>query len=284
MSRYAFPSDEDQQPVTWLAGHAIYAAHFIVVVFVASLIATTLAMAFGASHLFSWITFSSDDVLKGQAWRVLTYGLVNPPSLGFVVDMFMIVWFGRELEKFFGRRTFFFLYGALYLITPLLFTLLGLRWSLELAGAPGALALFTAFATLYPTVPVYFGILAKWAAALLIGIYALMHLSQKDWPQLLALGATVGFAHLFVRCAQGHFTLPRLTTKKSRPNAPAKLRESAPRRVQAAPESKEMAMAEMDALLDRIAKSGISSLTAKERARLDVAREKLIKSAKSAPH
>ena len=34
-------------------------------------------------------------------------------------------------------------------------------------------------------------------------------------------------------------------------------------------------MAEVDALLDKIARSGLSSLTAKERAKLDAAREDL---------
>lgn len=277
MSRYDFPSNEDQQPVTWLAGHAIYAAHFIVVVFVASLLATTLLMTFGASQLFNWVVFTSDDVLKGQVWRVVTYGLVNPPSLWFIVDMFMIVWFGRELEKFFGRRTFFILYAGLYLVTPLLFTAIGLRWPLDLAGAPGALALFTAFATLYPNVALYYGILAKWAAALLIGIFALIHLSNHNWPQLLALGSSAGFAHAFVRHSQGRFTLPRFRSLTTRPAVPGRSMENAPRRTKADLASKEVLMAEMDALLDRIAKSGISSLTPKERARLDAARENLIK-------
>ncbi len=40
-------------------------------------------------------------------------------------------------------------------------------------------------------------------------------------------------------------------------------------------------MAEVDALLDRIATSGIDSLDAKERARLDAARETLLKHTKS---
>lgn len=281
MSRYAFPSDEDQQPITWLAGHAIYAAHFIVVVFVASLLATTLFLTFGAGHLLEWAIFASGDVLNGQVWRVVTYGLVNSPSINFVVDMFMIVWFGRELEKFFGRRTFFVLYGGLYLITPLLFTVLGLRWPLQLGGAPGALALFTAFATLYPNVALAFGILAKWAAGLLIGIYGLMHLSSHNWPQLLALGATTGFAHAFVRRAQGRLTLPRFSLMKPT-KAPLRSVQTAPRAVQVVTTNpKEAVMAEMDALLDRIAKSGISSLTPKERARLDAARETLINPPKS---
>ncbi|MDF3058739.1 MAG: hypothetical protein K0R17_2954 [Rariglobus sp.] len=281
MSRYAFPSDEDQQPLTSLGGRSIYGAHLIVIVFVASLLATTLLMTLGGRGILNWLVFSSGDVLKGQAWRVLTYGLVNPPSLWFIVDMFMIVWFGRELEKFFGRRTFFSLYAGLYLVTPLLFTVLGLRWPLELFGVPGALALFTAFATLYPNVALSFGILAKWAAALLIGIYFLIHLSNHDWPQLLALGATTGFAFAFVRYAQGHFTLPSLSSFKRRPARGQMIENTPPRVVKTTSNPKAELMAEVDVLLDRIAKSGINSLSAKERARLDAARESLLKQSKS---
>jgi len=40
---------------------------------------------------------------------------------------------------------------------------------------------------------------------------------------------------------------------------------------------KDASMAEIDALLDKIAQSGISSLTAKERAKLEKGREKLLK-------
>lgn len=280
MSRYAFPSNEDQEPITSVGGHALYGAHIIVVAFVVSLLVTTLTMAFGGGGLLNTLIFSSADVLRGQVWRVATYGLVNPPSLWFIIDMFMIVWFGRELEKFFGRRTFFTLYAGLYLITPLLFTLLGLRWPLVLGGAPGGLALFTAFATLYPNVSFFFGILAKWMAAIFIGIHALMHLAGHNWPQLLALASTTGFAFAFVRYAQGHFTLPELP-KLKRPAPRPALPDSPPPRAKPARDSKTELMAEVDALLDRIATDGIDSLTAKERARLDTARETLLKQSKS---
>ena len=278
MSRYAFPSDEDQQPITSVGGHALYAAHIIVAVFVVSLIATALLMTFGGRGILNALVFNSTDVLNGQAWRVLSYGLINPPSLWFIVDMFMIVWFGRELEKFFGRRTFFTLYAGLYLVTPLLFTALGLKWSLSLGGAPGALALFTAFATLYPGVPFFFGVVAKWLAAILIGIHALIHLSHHDWPQLMALAATTGFAFVFVRHAQGRLTVPSLPSLKRTDERPTP--KPAPPARAASPQTPEktVLMAEVDTLLDRIAKSGIHSLTAKERARLDAARETLLKS------
>src|SRR3954467_13458609 len=99
MSRYpAFADENEQQPITWLHGHAIYAAHFIVVVYVASMLITSVMMALGLGEWLAWLPFTSGEVMRGQVWRIATYGLENPPSLQFVFDMFMIGWFGRELE------------------------------------------------------------------------------------------------------------------------------------------------------------------------------------------
>jgi membrane associated rhomboid family serine protease len=271
----SYGSSEEHQPVVYLRGYALYAAHMIVLVYVVSMLVTTLLQFGTVGQVLNWLIFTSDHVLRGQVWRILTYGFVNPPSLGFVIDMFMIVWFGRELEKFFGRRTFLHLYAGLYLITPLLFTLIGLTRPMAYSGATGAFALFVAFATLYPNVPLIFNILAKWAAVILVGIFTLMALAGHDWVGLVSLWATVGFAFAFVRYHQGHFTLPRFRWPARKPklrvlpDLPANKAE--PRRVSPSSAS----MAEVDALLDKIAKSGISSLTGPERAKLDAARENL---------
>jgi membrane associated rhomboid family serine protease len=272
-------SSEEHQPVTWLGGYALYAAHFIVLLFVVAMLATTIMMAIPASRgMLGWLTFRSDQVLAGEVWRVFTYGLVNEPSLGFVIRMFMLGFFGRELEKYFGRRTFLTLYGSLYFLTPVLFTLIGFLRPMPLAGESAAFALFIAFATLYPNVPLLFNILAKWMAIALVGIYTLMLLAANEWPGLIALWSTVAFAFCFVRYQQGVITLPkfRLPTRKPKLRV---LPDPVSRK--ATPTSglgKENAtMAEVDALLDKIATSGISSLTAKERAKLEAAREGLMK-------
>jgi len=276
-------SDDDHAPMMWVRNQAIYAAHFIVLVFVASLIVTSLLMATGFTAPLTWLTFDSGLVLRGQVWRLATYGLVNPPGqglavLGFAIDMLMIVWFGRELEKFFGRRIFLRFYLGLYFLSPLLFTLIGLRWPMHLAGETGAFALFIAFTTLYPNVVLLFNILAKWVAWALVALYTLLALAYHDWVGLLSLWITTGYAFAFVCFEQGRFTLPRLNFRRPRPKP--KLRvlpdlKPAGKIVTTAP-AKENSMAEMDALLDKIARSGLSSLTAKERAQLTKAREELM--------
>ena len=266
----AYDSSDDHQPVMWLRGQALHAAHFIVLVYVASMLLTTGFMAFGVTAPLAWLSFDSTAVLRGQAWRVLTYGFVNPPSLWFVVDMFMIVWFGREVEKFFGRRIFLTLFGCLYLLTPLLFTVIGLRWPMRLAGDSSSFAIFIAFATLYPGVALIFNILAQWMAIILVATYTLIALAYRDMPGLISLWATSGFAFGFVRYQQGRLALPRLRfwSRKSPPVGRAPKTSA----VRSEP------MAEMDALLDKIARSGMGSLTAKERAKLEQSRAELLRS------
>jgi membrane associated rhomboid family serine protease len=270
---------EENQPLAWVRGYPLYAAHLIVAVFVVSMLVTTLLLAVGLGAVLGWLTFTSTQVWQGQIWRVVTYGLVNPPTLQFVIDMFMIVWFGREVEKFFGRRIFLQLFASVYLVTPLLFSALGLATTLRLSGETGAFALFIAFATLYPNAALLFNILAKWAALVLVGISALMALANRDLVALLALAATCGTAFLFVRYQQGAFRLPRLRIKRRAPSLRV-LPDPAPKQPSAVAPARgreEATMAEVDALLDKIAKSGIGSLTARERAKLEAAREDLMK-------
>ena len=271
-----YASSEDHQPVTWLHGHAIYAAHLVVLVFVASMVGTTIVMALDADQAWFWLPFSSDAVLRGEVWRIFTYGLWNLPGIWFAIDMVMIVWFGRELEKFFGRRSFLLLFGCLYLLSPALFTLIGVWKPMTLSGETGAFALFIAFATLYPHATLFFGVLAKWLAAILVGIYTLMALSRRDTVGLISLFTTVGFAFAYVRYHQGRLALPGPGLLRSTPvHRPSRNGESRIRQ-RLAP-GDDSAMADMDALLDKIATSGIESLTPREKARLDAARERIVK-------
>jgi len=259
----ASSASDDQQPVMWLGERAIYASYFVVLVYVVSMLVTTLLMTFNVTAPFTWLAFESSSVLRGEVWRVVTYGLLNPPSLGFVVDMFMIVWFGRELEKFFGRRIFALLFGCLYLLTPVLFTVIGLRTPMYLAGETGSFAIFIAFATLYPGAVLLFNILAKWMAIILVAIYSLADLANHSWTGLLSLWVTVGFAFGFVRYQQGHWRLPSFKIRRRRNVAPGG--------------RKDATMSELDPLLDKIAQSGFGSLTAAERAKLEAGRATLAK-------
>lgn len=273
-----FEQSDDHKPVLWVRGYPLYAVHVIVGVYVISMIITTMAGPVGMNTMAAFMGYSSELVLRGQVWRVLTYGLVNPPSIGFVVDMLLLVWFGRELERFFGRKIFLRFYGTLYLLSPLVYTLLGFLRPTVFLGATGGLAVFVAFATLYPSAVIFFVLTAQVVAIVLVGIYSLTSLYSRDIVGLIALWVMVGFAFLFVRYEQGRLQLPkiRFPSFKRRPKLRV-LPSPNPRTEPIDQEEEDESMTEVDVLLDKIAKSGIGSLTAKERQRLEKAREELMK-------
>lgn len=282
-----YESSSDHQPVTWVRGYPVFAAHLIVAIFVTSMLATTLMNAFGLTALLGWLTFSSVAVLHGEVWRVVTYGLVNPPSLSFVVDMFMIVWFGREVERVYGRRSFLGLFGGVYLVTPAIFTALGTWLPVLWSGGVGSLAIFVAFAAIHPEMPTFFNLKAGWVAVILVGLYSLMALGSRDWLHLIMLLATTGWALVFIRWKQGRLMLPTIRWPtishwKQKPHlrvVPDLERKVEPKSVDSLrPRMLEQrALSEVDSLLDKIAQSGIGSLTQKERARLESARAELLK-------
>lgn len=276
-----YGSSEEHDPVTWVRGHAIYAAHFVVVVFVASMLVAALLMFANVGYLLEFLSFRSDAVLRGEIWRIFTYGLVNRPTsdavLWFAIEMLMLVWFGREVEKFFGRRKFLTMFGCIYLVPPLLFTVLG-RWlPTALEGETGAFAVFIAFTTLYPNTPVFFTLLAKWVAAILIGIYTIAGLAEHNWVMLLSMWATCGFAFGYVRYQQGAFQLPRLRLPRRQSKVRVRRQRSTPAASAPTAGGSSTSTSEIDALLDKIAQSGFASLTAKERAKLEAARQELKK-------
>jgi hypothetical protein len=275
--RFGSPS-EDHQPITWLRGYPIYATHLIVLVYVVSMIVTSILLGVmgqpSARQIAAWMMFDTSAVFNWQLWRYFTYGLWNEPTLTpFTWDMLFLFMFGREVEKFFGRLTFLRLFACLYFITPLLFTLLGKWRPMNLVGETGAFAVFIAFATLYPDVELMFNVMAKWAAFILFGVFTLIALAYQDLNGFLALWVTVLFAHGFVRYHQGRFNLPKMSFGHRKPKLRVLPDLEAERG--GARTSKDDSMAEVDALLDKIAQSGISSLTAKERAKLDRARDDL---------
>jgi hypothetical protein len=269
-------SSDESGPVTWVGAHPIYAVHYLAAGLAASMVVTAILSAFSLEPALAWLSYSSAEVLHGQLWRIATYGLVNPPSLWFVLELLMIVWFGREVEKFFGRRKFFALYAGLYVLPPLVLTLFGLWRATALAGESTGFALFIAFAALHPNAQILFGLLAKWVAWALLGVYALQTLGAHDWVGLISLLATAGFAYGFVLVQMGRLQLAPFSLPLPPSNLP-RSRETEPRTHARRKDPEVDAAQETDALLDKIARSGLESLTPKERAKLDAARERLRK-------
>ncbi len=268
---------EDHRPITYFRGYPIHAATLLVIVHVVAFILYALAEGSGLRGGLEQLSFSSTDIFtRGAFWQFITYAFVHPAAQGlwFAIEMWLLFQFGREVERFLGRWAFLQLYVALVLVAPLVLTLAGLFVVTEFSGSTVMhFAIFVAFAALYPSVAVFFGVAAKWIAIVFFAIYTLQGFAYHAISMLLVLWTTTPLALAFVQKARGGFSLPSIRLPGRKPKfrvlpAPA----TAARR-----EDESDAATEMDALLDKIAKSGIASLSARERTRLERAREALLK-------
>lgn len=275
-------TSDDDQPVGWVGRFPIDVTTLLVAVHaVAALIACLLTFAGGG--ILSHLAFDSALVLqRGEIWQLVTYAFVHPPSmlLWFLVEMYMLYVFGREVERFIGRRPFIFLYGMLLLAPTVLLTMWGLGERTGIAGSRALhLGVFVAFATIYPNVEMLLRIQAKWIAIAIGGIYTLQLFAYHAWSELAVLWISIGAAFLFVRMRGVGPEVEWWSSLKGKWQPKAKFKvvpRPTPRRV-VEPED---VYVSIDPLLEKISKSGINSLTASERRALDRARNQLLNKSK----
>jgi membrane associated rhomboid family serine protease len=276
---FGVTTSDDYRPVTWMGRFPVDITTILVGVHVICAILTALLVAMQAGVL-NYLVFDSAAVWSGQVWRLATYAFIHSPSelLWFAVEMYMLFFFGREVERFIGRRAYIWLYAILLLTPALILTLWGLRARIGMAGS-GALhfAVFAAFVTIYPNVQ--FSLLripAKWLFVIFAAIATLTALAAHDWQDLLVFWWSIAVAFLFIEWGGAGPDLSWLNKFKFSIQPKPKLyvvQKSSERRV-VEPDN---IYASVDPILDKIAKSGIGSLTASERRALDRARNRLLK-------
>jgi membrane associated rhomboid family serine protease len=279
---FGVTTSDDYRPVTWMGRYPVDVTTILVGVHVACAILTAFLFAIGYAGALNYAMFDSAQIWPhAQVWRLATYAFIHPPNgyalLWFAIEMYMLFFFGREVERFLGRRAYICLYALLLLIPALILTVWGLRTRTGLAGS-GALhfAVFAAFVTLYPNVQFFLRIPAKWIFSILAAIGTLSALAAHDWQDLVVLWDSIAVAFLFIEFRGAGPELTWLNDLKSRLRSKPKLRvvqKPAPRRV-IEPDD---VYASVDPILDKISKSGIGSLTDTERKILDRARNQLLK-------
>ena len=251
------------------------------------MLVTTTVLAFNSSWA-ALLQFSSEAVWhRGEAWRLVSYVLWNPPSLSLALDMLMLWWFGRELEAYFGRRIFLKLCAGIVLAPALAGLMAGFITPVQWVGLPGTFALFVAFATMAPSVTLLFGVSAKWTALVFLALQLLSCVAEHAWGQLIHSLASAGFAFGYVRLQQGRWVLPQvpLPAKKTalKVLAPVPVQKKAvPAQFKVVAEEPD-ALDSIDHLLEKIGRSGLASLTAVERTQLEAAREKLLRKETTRP-
>ena len=274
---FGVTTSDDYQPVTWVGRHPVHVTTLLVAVHV---FAAIVACFLGGAGILGHLAFDSALLWqRGEFWQLATYAFVHSPSalLWFAVEMYMLFVFGREVERFIGRRAFIVLYLFLLLAPTVLLSLWGLSERVGIAGSPALhFGIFIAFTTIYPNVELLLRIQAKWVALALAAISTLQLLSYRDWSAMAVLWVSIAAAFFFIQLRGAGPELVWWSNLKSRWQPKPKFRvvqRSTPRRV-VEPENVHDSI---DPLLDKISKQGINSLTASERRALDRARTRLLK-------
>lgn len=270
------------------AGHPVHAPLALVAASIASMLFTTVAIALN-DDLSALLRFSSSAILEhGEVWRLFSYVLWNPPTISFALELLMLWWFGRELESFFGRRTFLRLCAGIVLVPAMVGVAAGPFLPTQWIGLPGDFALFVAFATMAPDVLLLFGVSARWTALIFLGVQILSYAAAHAWGQMLHSLSAAAFAFGYIRFQQGLWgfpQLPRLRLPGKQPKlrvleaVPVPAADSRPKTARLVVEVDEEAgaLAAIDPLLEKISRSGMGSLNAEEKALLELAREALLK-------
>lgn len=251
-------SCRDTQPLTHVGRLPVHGTTILVAALVLGLVISSLSQAFESLALFDAGLFWK----RGQIWRAVSYPIVGHVNFFTIFGLLFIYSFGRGCEQELGRRGYFPFLGVLVATPVAIATVL---WLVGISGyVTGsthlAMGLVIGFATIYPNVAWWASIPMKFVAIGCMFLSAVGHLSEGDQIGLGATLATCAVSFGYIRAMRAGvidgFSLPAFARRKAKQ-----------------PDTR----GDMDALLDKITKSGMDSLTAKERARLQSARKELIK-------
>ena len=269
----------DTQPLTWLGRVPVYATTILVAILVAGMIATVMldsaeadTSVFGFTPQLFW--------KKAYLWQLFSHPLISHPNFFYVFSLLFTYWFGVGIESYLGRRIFLRIVFLLCLVPALTATAWWLAGSrvYVVGGLHLSVGLFIAYATLYPNAEWWNWITMKWLAFAGIVLQSLMFFPKHQWELLTVFLSACAAAHFYTRYEQGHWALPTLRWPRRKPVLRVLPRESARGKSAEFDDQPEDELdSEVDALLEKIARNGLASLSSKERARLEQARENLLK-------
>ena len=279
-------------------------------VYLLSMIATTVAIALGYGAASEVLRYDSVAVFqRGELWRLFTYAFWNQPNIPFLLELTVYFFFGREIERFFGRTAFVYLYAILFAASPALGLLCIAFQNVALSGIPCGTGLFVAFATMAPAVTLFLGISAKWLAITFVGIRLLSATASHDWTQVVIEGGGACIAFLATRYFQGRWVIDALSvfkrnrfqviqgglkgkaTRTPRSERQPELSETLLQKnaqspalgdstlhhpSEPHPSEQETDQELVDRILEKISASGMASLSTAERSLLESARERLL--------
>ena len=280
-SMFGVTTSDDYRPVAWMGRYPVDVTTMLVGLHVICAVVACLFTAIpGLSGTLNYFIFDSTRIWSGlQVWRLVTYAFVHSPStlLWFAIEMYMLFAFGREVERFIGRRAYIALYLLLLVAPAVLLAIRGLWQPSFLSGSPALhFGIFVAFATIYPRAELFLRIMAKWVVVILGAVYTFQLLAYHAWSELMVVWTSIGAAFLFIEMHGAGPELPWWDALKTR-FAPRPKFHVVPKMHSTRSADPDDVYTSIDPILDKISKSGIGSLTASERRQLDRERERLLK-------
>lgn len=259
--------------------------------------------------LLEHVVLIPEALSRGHVWRLVTWWMVNGPSLGSAIAIAIFWWIGRLIERDLGRVRFLWFVAIQVLVPAILTCAYALAFDafLVLGGIEFLeISVVIAVAVAYPRLRSFFNIPFWVLAAVVVGVDVLQYIGDRAWAYLVMLLLTALTATLMMRAfglaeqeSIPKIPLPSFITGDPYQKA-NRAREKAQRRAakgkpaitptagatRRSPKAKDTApatvtpirpearldrsdQADMDALLDKISATGIDSLTPDERRRLD---------------
>ncbi len=293
-----FERSDDYQPLMWFRGHPVHATLMLVVLHSLALVLSCVLGAFtimpriDTQQYFDLLGFSTELAWGHSAiWQFFTYGFCHTASPWFLLDMFFLYIWGREVERYFGRKTFLMIYGGLWITGPILLSAYAAAMKVDARLYDSAFVdfgIFIAFVTIYPNVQFFFGLVAKWVALAWLGIWTLQELSHQSYSNLLVLWGSVLVAYFGTRYASvggaGFSMLGTIREQLPQRSVPSgvKPRMKPRRALDTHTEPPSDVHDSIDPLLEKISRHGLASLTHGERATLEKARASLLRKERGA--
>ncbi|MBX6363173.1 MAG: rhomboid family intramembrane serine protease [Gemmatimonadetes bacterium] len=241
-------------------------------------VATWAAARFGVD-LGGLLVFTPASALR-QPWTVLTYMFVHAGILHVLFNMLALFFFGPPLEERWGSREFI----KYYLICGLggaAFSFLFAFHSPVIGASAAVYGVMLAFAMNWPDSPIYiwgiFPVAAKWLVLIFVALSLFSGFggAADGVAHFAHLGGfAAGFVYLkFGRLRAGAAArLKRLRPKPRLTVIPGSATSAPPKPARRArPSEEERLLDDVDRILDKIARTGMSSLTPEERRLLDEA-------------
>ena len=277
---YLSSYDPKNQPLFHFKGYPVRLALLLVVIHTAALIIE--AVAGNPAYEFLALRAGSD---WPSWWQWGTYVFCHFPSVWFLIDMWFLWRFGSELEGLFGRRMFAILYAALILIPPAVGALglaTGMTGSFAFSGTRYAhFCLFLGCVFIHPQATFAGGIRSWHLGVAFFGIFLLQEISMRNGVGTAALCVNslatyfimrkAGLTPRFERVREAFSAaLPRPKSKKLRALA---YEPKVVPRLEVSPDRPPVA--KINAILEKIGRSGLESLDDWERRELERASEEL---------